>query len=290
MQKWLNFKTLTILLLAVFVISFAAPVAMAQDDAEGDHATDAAGTTEDADHSEDNGGGISALGINTGFLLAQIVNFMLIFLLLRAILWKPILKLLDKRSDEIAKGLEDAAAAANARANAETEADKILAQARTEAAQVVEEASTRGEEVAKSIEADARADAEKIRAEARTSAEAERNAELAGLRDQVAAISMAISNRLIGESMDAKKQKALITDFFTNIPADAKSLSGSIEIISAMPLDEKEQAKVKKELGADDVSFSVDPSILGGLLVRAGDNVVDGTVRNQLSALEARLN
>ena len=232
---------------------------------------------------------LDSLGINAGFLIAQMINFGLLFGLLTFALWKPITNMLDSRAEKISKGLEDASAAANARRNAEAEAEKILSQARTEAAQVVEGSRGQGDEVAKSIEAEARKEAEKIREDARAAAEAERNQQLAGLRDQVKEISVAIAERLIGENMDKKKQSDLIDQFFTRLPADAKSLSGDVVVVSAMPLDNKEQDKVKKELGADNVTFTVDPNILGGLIVRAGDRVIDGSIRSGLSDLSSRL-
>jgi F-type H+-transporting ATPase subunit b len=247
-------------------------------------------TVAEGEAAAESSSGISALGINLGFLIAQIINFLLIMTLLTVILWKPVVNMLDSRSAKIEKGLEDAAAAANARRNAEAEAEKILAQARTESAQIVEEGRSRGDEVAKAIEADARKSADKIREDARVSAQAERNTELSGLRGQVAAISVAVAQRLIGETLDAKRQKALIDDFFVKVPAEAKSLSGDVEVVSAMPLDDKEQGKVKKEIGADNVTFKVDPSILGGLVIRAGDRVVDGSVRASLGDLAGRLN
>lgn len=239
---------------------------------------------------EDSGNPLASLGINNGFLIAQFVNFGLLLTILTLFLWRPMTNMLDERSAKIQKGLEDAAAAASARRNAEAEAEKILAQARTEAAQIVDEARGRGDEVAKSIENEARSEADKIREEARVSAQGERNAELAGLRGQVAAISIAVAQRLIGETLDEKRQQALIDDFFSQVPADAKSLSGKVEVVSAMPLSDDEQARVKKEIGADDVTFTVNPSILGGLIVRAGDRVVDGSVRSSLSDLAVRLN
>lgn len=233
---------------------------------------------------------LTPLGINAGFLIAQIINFLVVFLALRFLLWKPLTNMLDSRSAKIQKGLEDAAVAANARRNAEVEAEKVLASARADVSKAVEEGRIRGEEVRKQIVAEANAEAEKIRTEARAAAAAERDQLLAGLRGQVAAISIAAAQKLIGESLDNKKQQALIDDFFAKVPADAKKLSGSVEVVSAMPLSESEQAKAKKEIGADEVTFSVDPSILGGLIVRAGDRVVDGSVRSGLTDLAGRLN
>jgi F-type H+-transporting ATPase subunit b len=293
MRKLLNVR-LFLLVLAVFFFAVA-PIALAQEgEGEGDATEQAEAGGEEAiaegEAAAESSSGISALGINLGFLIAQIINFLLIMTLLTVILWKPVVNMLDSRSAKIEKGLEDAAAAANARRNAEAEAEKILAQARTESAQIVEEGRSRGDEVAKTIETEARKDADKIRADARASAQAERNTELAGLRGQVAAISVAVAQRLIGETLDAKRQKALIDDFFAKVPAEAKSLSGDVEVVSAMPLDDKEQGKVKKEIGADNVTFKVDPNILGGLVIRSGDRVVDGSVRASLGDLAGRLN
>jgi F-type H+-transporting ATPase subunit b len=232
---------------------------------------------------------MEALGINPGYLLVQIIAFIVIYVLLSRFLYDPLSRTLSERRARIAKGLEDAAAAANARRNAESEAEKVLVTARADAQKLIEEARGRGEEVAKAIHAEAQADAEKARAEAATRANEDRDRQLADLRGQVAAISIAVAQRLIGEALDAKKQQALINDFFAKVPAEAKSLGDNVEVVSAMPLTDEEQAKVKKQVGAKAVSFSVDPSILGGLIIRSEDRVVDGSVRSGLNEMSDRL-
>jgi F-type H+-transporting ATPase subunit b len=292
-MKRLTFKQL--ILLSVLLALLIVPVLVsAQDDTtdpegEGDTGTEVVAEEGEAVE-EESTSPLVPLGINTGLLLAQIVNFLLVFGLLTVFLWRPLRNMLDSRSTTIAKGLEDAAAAASARQNAEAEAEKILAQARAEAAKTVEEARGRGDEVAKTIEVEARAEADKIRQEARVSAEAERNSELAGLRGQVASISVAVAQRLIGETLDQKRQQALIDDFFTKVPDAAKSISGSVTVVSAMPLSDAEQKKVRSQIGADNVEFAVDPTILGGLIVRGSDRVIDGSVRTGLTELTARMN
>jgi F-type H+-transporting ATPase subunit b len=232
---------------------------------------------------------MEGLGINPGYLLVQIIAFIVIYTLLTRFIYDPLSNILRERRTRIARGLEDATAAANARLNAEAEAEKILAAARTEAQGIIAEARGRGEEVGKTVEAEARAEAEAIRAQARTASTEERDTQLAGLRSQVAAISIAVAQRLIGASLDEKRQQALIDDFFAKVPDSAKSLGGHVEVVSAMPLSEKEQAKAKKEIGAQDVTFTVDPGILGGLIIRSQDKVVDGSVRSGLSEIAERL-
>lgn len=306
MQKTLMKRFLMLLMVLVLAMSFA-PAIIAQD-AEGDHdateqvdgaaeehgdaaAADEYAAAEDHGAEEDHGGGspLDPLGINTGLLFVQIFNFLILFIILIPLMWRPAMNMLDARSAKIEKGIEDAAAAAKARQNAEAEAEKIRAEARQEAAKIVEEARSRGDEVAKSLEAGARSAAEKIRSDADVEAKSARDQELAGLRDQVVSISVAMAQRLIGESMDDARRQALVEQFFAAVPDAAKSMSGSVEVISAMPLTDAEKEKAQKAIGASEISYSVDPSILGGVIVRSQDRVVDGSVRSNLNELAGRL-
>jgi F-type H+-transporting ATPase subunit b len=298
-----NFKALLLLVMLVLGLTVV-PFALAQETATEpatseevqseaaigeDHAEEGTAGEEAAAEGEEGGNPLNALGINLGFLIGQIVNFGIIALLLGVALWGPLQRMLDSRTAKIQKGLEDAAAAANARRNAETEADKILSAARADAARVVEEARARGEEVARSVESEARTEAERIRAEGRTRSNEERDRQLADLRGQVASIAMAAAQRLIGESMDEKRQQTLVNEFFTRLPAEARGLTGDVEVISAMPLSAGEQDRVRQDLGAPNATFTVDPSILGGLVVRSADRVVDGSVRSGLAEMSGRL-
>ena len=59
------------------------------------------------------------------------------------------------------------------------------------------------------------------------------------------------------------------------------------------PLSADEQDSVKKDIlakvGAKDVAFRVDPSILGGLVIKVGDKVLDGSVAGKLEGLRQTL-
>ena len=69
---------------------------------------------------------MEALGINLGFILMQILLFIILMMVLRNYAYDPIINLLEERKAKIAKGLEDARQAAIARENADAEAKKIL--------------------------------------------------------------------------------------------------------------------------------------------------------------------
>jgi len=232
---------------------------------------------------------VDKLGINLGFLLFQLFNFGLIFFLLARFVWPRVLRTLDERQERIAKGLEDARAAEEARANAERERDQILTQARSEGQRLLEEARQRGDEQVKTMAREATQDAEERRTQARTQAEEERNRILSESREQIVALAMAAAQRVVGETLDTAKQRTIIERFFTEVPADARNLGGRVEVVSALPLADKEKAEVQKVTGAQQVDYKVDPSILGGLVIRAGDKVIDGSVRGDMAALAGRL-
>ncbi len=233
---------------------------------------------------------MEALGINLGYLIVQILGIIFLLLILKGFVYQPMLRVLDERKARIAKGLEDARQADIARQNADADAKRILDEARSEAANIRREAVVAAEQAAKDVEMRAREDAKGIMANAQTEATEERNRILADLRGQVAAISIAAANKLVGESLDDRRQRQLINEFFSRVPADVASLKGdAAEVTSALPLTAAEQESVRRTVGAQTVQFKVDPSILGGLIVRVGDRVVDDSVANRMSALQESL-
>lgn len=240
------------------------------------------------------------LGINLTLLLAQIVNIVILILLLRSVAYKPIIKFLDGRREKIAKGLEDARKAEARLANIEADYSKRMDEARAEGQKVVAEMTANAEKQAAAIIAKANEDVARIKAQAQEEAELERNKALADLRTQVVSLSMAAANKLVGESLDANRQRALVDEFFSGVKSGKVALlepgvsaSGAkAEVTSALPLSANEQASIKADLtsrGASDVEFKVDPKILGGLLVRVGDRVVDASVSGRMEALKASL-
>jgi F-type H+-transporting ATPase subunit b len=243
---------------------------------------------------------MEALGINLGLIIIQIIAFAIVFLTLNAWVYKPMLEMMETRKNKIAQGLEDARVAAEARADAEKEAATILAAAQAEAGKVVREATERAASAGKDVKAAAEAEATKAREAAMAEAEIERNRILGDLRGQVAALALAAANKLVGEALDEKKQHILIDEFFSGVKSgkvvvldDASFKGESAEIISALPLSDKEQETVKKsvldKVGAKDVAFRVDPSILGGLVIKVGDKVLDDSVAGKLEGLRQSL-
>ena len=244
---------------------------------------------------------MAQLGLNLGYLLVQIICFFIIFVVVRVWIVKPLQGLLERRRTKLAKGLEDARVAEEARANAEKEAAGIVADAQVKAARIVADATERADAAMEELKAEADKEIRKQREATRIEVEDERGRMLGDLRGQVAALAIAAAQKLVGETLDEKRQRALLAEFFSGVKSgkvvvlEGAELAGAAaEITSALPLTAQEQASVKKDILARigkqaSVSFRIDPTILGGLIIRVGDKVLDGSVSGKLEGLRQNL-
>ena len=244
---------------------------------------------------------MAQLGINLGYLVVQVGCFLIVLVVVNAWIVKPLRGLLEKRRITITQSVEDAHIAAEARANAEKEAEKIINEAQVKAAHLVNEATERANAAMEDVKASAEKEIGKERDAVLEEVEEERNRMLADLRGQVAALSVAAAQRLIGDAMDSKRQHTLLDEFFSGIQSgklvilEGTDLTGdSAEVTSALPLSKEEQEVVKKNILTRmgekiKIEFRVNPQILGGLVIRVGDKVIDGSVAGQLEGLHKTL-
>jgi F-type H+-transporting ATPase subunit b len=250
---------------------------------------------------------LERLGINGVSLLSQVVNILILFVALYFLLWKRVVKLFEERRQKIAQGMEDAEQARRERERAAQEYERRIEEAKQEREKIIAQAAEEGKKAKEAILAEARAEAEQIIADGRAAVERDRQQMLAELRSQVATLAIAVSNRIIGETLDEQRQRRLIDEFFSGIRAGrvvvldeeelewAKKMGAmTAHVTTALPLSAREQEVVANSLAEHlgekpELEFKVDPSILGGLVIRIGDRVVDGSVAGRLASLHERL-
>ncbi len=108
-------------------------------------------------------------------------------------------------------------------------------------------------------------------------------------------VDHAVSN-FVHVLAENKRLKLLpqIANLFEQFKAN-RERSVDIQLVSAFELTEDTQQKLSDALAARldrrvNVSASLDSSLLGGVLVRAGDTVIDGSVRGRLNKLAEAMN
>ncbi|NMC55067.1 MAG: F0F1 ATP synthase subunit B [Chloroflexi bacterium] len=239
------------------------------------------------------------LGLNLGYILVQILNFGIIMVVVYAWVLKPIFRVIQERQEALAQSMEDSRIASEARARAEEEAKKIVGEAHQRADKIVQEATERAERTALDLRHTATAEAQAERESMMKEMERERDDVLFKLRHQVSVLAIAAAHRLIQESLiqDEARQHALLKEFFSGIRdkklvvLDGRAEKGSfVQVVSALPLEPDEIEIIENNLkeqiqGEFEVQYEVDPSILGGVIVKIGDHVINGSVAGQLEDL-----
>lgn len=85
--------------------------------------------------------------------------------------------------------------------------------------------------------------------------------------------------------------EAVIASFFSLVRGSGPR---EAEVTSAIPLEQAQQDEIIQQLRTKygptlEVKFVIDPAILGGLIVRAGDRVLDTSVRSRLTQVQQRM-
>jgi F-type H+-transporting ATPase subunit b len=242
------------------------------------------------------GDALGEMGINPTFLISQIVNFLVMFGLITVLMWKPARKRLDERQAMLKKQVEDTEAAAEKLDQIGQEREKVFAEARKEGDKIVAQAYERVE----AIKSDATKEAKKIIQKAQVDAKEEELILLKGVRDKVAVLAIAATQKLLGVSLDESRQHALIDEFFSSVKdgkvvvLEGEDIQGKSAVVtSALPLKDKEKEIIKKDIlkrttGDTEVVFDVNTDILGGLSIRIGDKVFDHSISSQLAGLRTR--
>lgn len=84
-----------------------------------------------------------------------------------------------------------------------------------------------------------------------------------------------------------------ITSYFRELWDEERGIQRAV-VRTAVALDDAASAAIAQQLAAAtgkqiELTSEVDPSILGGAVIRIGDRLVDGSTRTRLSALRERL-
>ena len=155
-----------------------------------------------------------------GTLPVQIINFLILVALLRAVAYKPIVRMMDERRAKIAESIEKADADAAAAEATLNEYKAQLAEARTKAQEIVDLAEKRAsEEREASIQATKR-EIEQLKKANELQMERERAQAVEQLRAEVVALSLAAAGKIIRKNLEAKDNEAIIGEFITKLDAN----------------------------------------------------------------------
>ena len=154
--------------------------------------------------------GLASLGLSLPTLIAQIVNFVILFGLLYLVAYKPVMRMLDERSRKIKESAEQAEAMKEQVASAGEEIKKQFEAAGKEGREAIARAVQTGEELKQRAAQDAKQEAGVLLARARTDIQQERDAAVNDLRREFADLTILAAEKVIDRSLDKEAHRQLI--------------------------------------------------------------------------------
>jgi len=152
------------------------------------------------------------LGINLPGLIIQVINVALIILVLRALLYKPVIRMLDRRSERIKESLEAAERQKQESLRSEEEVKKELNQARQEGQVLIGQATQIADRLKEEAREGARREAEAIINRARSEIQRERDEAVEQVRQQFADLTIVAAEKVIRKSLDKSAHQELIEE------------------------------------------------------------------------------
>lgn len=150
------------------------------------------------------------LGIDGLVLLAQIVNFGILFFVFKKFVYARVLKMLDDRREEISHGLKMAKAAEEQEAKMKEKQEKLTQEARRDARHMVEDAKKQADKERKDIIAKAHEEAHTILAKARVQADKQQEAQTASMRSEAVELAIEMTRRLLGSDLSKEDHRKLL--------------------------------------------------------------------------------
>jgi F-type H+-transporting ATPase subunit b len=138
---------------------------------------------------------------DVGLIFWSALIFIIFWLLMSKVAFKPIIAALKKREADIQGSLDEAKRVRQEMANLKAANEALLVQAREERAQILKEAKDAGNKIVEEAKAKAKEDAQKIVADAKEQIENQKMAAITDLKNQVGAISIEIAEKVIRKEL-----------------------------------------------------------------------------------------
>ena len=157
------------------------------------------------------------LGLDPKLLIAQAVNFILLLVILQKIGYKPILKMLNDRTEKIEKSLKQAKKIEEELQNTEEIKIAEIKKAKQESQEIIKDANELAEKKSQEMIEKTKVKTQEIVASAKQEIQAEKESSITEAKKEIADISVQIAKKIIGNNFDENREKEAVSDILTKI-------------------------------------------------------------------------
>lgn len=153
---------------------------------------------------------VSVFHLDIKLLIAQMVNFGIVFAVLYWLAFKPLVKIMSERSAKIEKSLVEAQEIAARLEETKAEQAQIIIAARQEAAQIIDSAKNIGEDKKNQLIAQAKQEIGKVITQEKEKIQAEKATTLKEIKAEVADLVIAVCAKILGEKASQTLDQAAV--------------------------------------------------------------------------------
>ncbi|MCM1132408.1 MAG: F0F1 ATP synthase subunit B [Ruminococcus flavefaciens] len=151
-----------------------------------------------------------------------VLNILILFILLRIFLFKPINKMLDDRTQSIQKDFDDAEKAKKEAEELRQQYEDSISSAKEEAGQIIRKAHEDAESERAVIISNSHKEADEIISSASEKIENERKRVLQQAHTQIADLAIEAASKVVSANLDDEKNRKLVDEFLSAEEADNK--------------------------------------------------------------------
>ncbi len=145
------------------------------------------------------------------------VVLLILYILLKKLLYKPVSRFMQKRSDLIQSEIDDAKEMKQEAKYIKDNQEKIINEAHIESKKIIEEAKKISDEIKDNIILEAKKEAKEIILKAEKGAEKQKQEALEDMKNQSVELAVLIAQKILEEQLSADKQNLLIDKFIDEV-------------------------------------------------------------------------
>ena len=151
---------------------------------------------------------------------AQILNFLILVAILRALCYKPVVRMIKAREDKIAESLAKADSDVAEAESLKKDYQAQLAEAREKAQAIVDKAEKVAASNRETSLQDTKREIEQMKKAAQAEIQRDRERAADQLKKEIVALSLLAAGKVVEKNMEASENEALVGDFIDKLDKD----------------------------------------------------------------------
>lgn len=153
-------------------------------------------------------------------IIAQVLNFLILVAILRALAYEPVAKMLKQRSDKIQDSLDKAAADRKAAEQTLAQYKNQLADANRRAQEIVDRAELTARQERDALVAETKREIERMKQNAQAEIQNERNRAFEEMKAEIVTLSLQAAEKIVAKNLSSKENDKLVDDFIAGLNAN----------------------------------------------------------------------